>query len=143
MRTRKFSDFLERERQALARRREILDQNEPKSYLPPFLLTEDNLIGSSTDNRCVNETFATQAELAEAGYDLAQCSPTGPDCQKDCTCQIVLDEVCENQGRSCPETREKCEQIEEEVCGEFQADNAQKVRHTHNGLFVFCQYHSG
>lgn len=96
MRSPGISDFLERERQALARRRQI------------FGLSSS----STTDTKCQNMTFDSVSELLDAGFELDQCI-TDENCQQDCKCQIVEDEVCD-QGQSC--TKQICEQIEEVVC---------------------------
>ena len=95
MRNRDLSNFLEKERATLAKRRQIFGIPFPNSSGP---------------SQCRNATFSTENEALEAGFDSVQCGLI-LDCKEDCQCQK---RVCDVARETCSE----CQQIEEEICGE-------------------------
>ena len=100
VRPEEFSEFLRRERQALTRRRNLLAQNW-RNYIPPSK-NQVELIAQASELRedkqfafdleCRNETFRSQRQATEAGFDVVkECRPN-EDC--NCDCNFVDDVIC-------------------------------------------------
>ena len=90
------SSFLRRERQALARRRELLNSEEAVVKLEAEVQTPEAVL------ECRNATFVSQVEVIEAGFDLDQCETNN--------------ECSENDGRNC----DSCIEIQEEICEQME-----------------------
>ena len=77
--------------------------------------------------KCTNETFATQNEAIEAGFNLRQCI-LGVDC--NCNCNIVEDQICDQNsvigsGQQNCKSVEICDTVEEEICTEDNGNTMQ------------------
>jgi hypothetical protein len=138
VRSERLADFLRRERQTLARRRDLLS-SKITGYLPPVaeVVEADAVAEASVINErqraslatafsnvvateCRNATFQTRSEILAGGFNPRECK-RNPNCDVSCQCVTVEDEVCQNQTpvQGCRLVQDEvCELVEEEFCDE-------------------------